>query len=142
MMAGSATRAMAAYQQVEVTSRSPLELVVMLYDGALGALRQAHESMLRQDVAGKREPMHKALEIVQHLQNTLNMEAGGEIAVQLDQLYRDVVTLVLEANVQSDPEPLSRAIRLLATVRDGWGSIAAAPTADGADHLASAAAAR
>jgi flagellar protein FliS len=123
---------MAAYQEVQVTSRSPLELVVMLYDGALSALRQAHGAMSARDLAAKRGAVTKALQIVQHLQSSLNMEEGADVAANLDTLYRDVITRIVEANVQGNPALLEEAIRLLEPVRDAWAAIAA-PAAAPAD---------
>ncbi len=126
-MHSSTARAAATYQQVEVTSRSPLELVVLLYDGAIGALRQTHAAMVNKDLAAKARSMKKALHIVHHLQSTLNMEEGGEVAANLDLLYRDVVSRILEANLQGAPELLEEAVTLLTTVRNGWNEIADAP---------------
>jgi flagellin-specific chaperone FliS len=37
----SQTRGLASYRRTQVQSRTPLELVVMLYDGALTAISQA-----------------------------------------------------------------------------------------------------
>ncbi|MGE3840676.1 MAG: flagellar export chaperone FliS [Vicinamibacterales bacterium] len=126
-MHSSTARAAAAYQQVEVTSRSPLELVVLLYDGAIGALRQTHDAMVTRDLAAKARSMKKALHIVHHLQSTLNMQEGGEVAANLDAVYRDVIGRILEANLQGAPELLDEAIALLTTVRQGWSEIADAP---------------
>jgi flagellar protein FliS len=125
-MTGSFARAAATYQEVQVTSRSPLELVVMLYDGALEALRRADAAMGRRDLVAKRDAIRKALEIVQHLQSSLNMAEGGEVAAQLDGLYHHVIARVVHANVHGDRAALDDAIRLLGTVREAWGAIAAA----------------
>lgn len=132
-MHSSTARAAAAYQQVEVTSRSPLELVVLLYDGAIGALRQTHAAMVDRDLAAKARGMKKALHIVHHLQSTLNMQDGGEVAANLDAVYRDVIARILEANLKGSPDLLDEAISLLTTVRHGWSEIAEAPasTSDG-----------
>jgi flagellar protein FliS len=138
-MLDSGTRAVATYQQVQVTSRSPLELVVMLYDGAISALRQAHGAMVAGDLMTKRESMKRGLEIIQHLQSSLNMEDGGEIATKLDLVYQDVIGRVLEANVAANPALLEEALRLLGIVRDAWGAIAAAPAADASASAASSA---
>jgi flagellar protein FliS len=127
-MAGRSARAVATYQEVQVTSRSPLELVVMLYDGAIDALRQARTAMMRRDLRQKRAAIGKALQVVDHLQSTLNLDEGGEVAANLDTLYRDVLSRILEANVRQDPELLDEAVRLLTPVRDAWSAIAEVPS--------------
>lgn len=116
-------QAIATYQEVQVTSRSPLELVVMLYDGALASLRHTHDAMQRNDLVAKRQSIRKALQIVQHLQSSLNMEEGGEVAQHLDVVYREVISRVLEANLKRDPAPLEECIRLLTPIRDAWHTI-------------------
>jgi flagellar protein FliS len=99
----------------------------MLYDGALDALHRAHEALGARDMATKRTAVTRALQIVQHLQSSLNMADGGEVANNLDTLYRDVITRIVEANVQGEPALLREAIGLLQPVRDAWAAIAAAP---------------
>lgn len=127
MLNHGAARALATYQEVTVTSRSPLELVVLLYDGLVAALRHAHEAMARHDLFAKRDGLHKAMEIVEHLQGTLNMEGGGEAAANLDEFYRQITGLVLGANVDGDPHQLAEAIRLVLVVREAWEQLAAVP---------------
>lgn len=133
MTVHTARSAAAAYQQVEVTSRSPLELVVMLYDGALAALQQAAQAMRRRDLLTKRDAMNKALQIVQHLQSTLDMDQGADVAGQLDHLYGHVISRVLEANLTGNAEFIDEAARLLQTVRAAWAEVAAAPAPDPPD---------
>lgn len=135
-MTGTMARAAATYQEVQVASRSPLELVVMLYDGAIDALRQTIDAMGRRDLVTKRATIRKALQIVQHLQSSLDMDSGGDVAAHLDTLYGHVVARVLDANVRGDARPLDEAIRMLSDVRDAWSQIAhavpAEPVAPGA----------
>jgi flagellar protein FliS len=117
-------RAVAAYQEMQVASRSPLELVVMLYDGALDAIRHAAAAMRRGDAVAKKESMSKGLEILQHLQSTLNMEAGGAIAANLDQLYAWAAARVVEANVSCNADLLDEVVALLTPIRDAWATLA------------------
>jgi len=126
-MQTSFARAVATYQNVQVTSRSPIELVVMLYDGALSSLEQARAALVRGDLVVKGEALSRALAIVAHLQGTLNMDQGGEVASRLDDLYDYVVERITTANVRRDVSPLDESIRALATVRDAWAEIAAPP---------------
>jgi len=121
------SHAAATYQTVEVTSRSPLELVVMLYDGALAAMTQARDALARGDHLAKAPALSKALAIVHALQSTLNMDAGREVATQLDTLYNYVSGRLIEANIQQDPACIDEAIRVFSRLREAWGQIAAAP---------------
>ena len=86
-MTPSFARGAEAYQQTLVQSRSPLELVVMLYDGAIRFVEQAAEAMDRRDMPAKAEAMSRSFAILAELQNTLNVRDGGEVARQLDALY-------------------------------------------------------
>jgi flagellar protein FliS len=134
MMQGLQARGANAYIQTHVQSRSPLELVVMLYDGAVRFLTESRDAMSQGDLTRKRSAMSRALAIISELQSTLNMEKGGEIASQLDALYTYVNGRMLDASMHNDAGALDECIRLLSTLRSGWADIAArdaAPTAVG-----------
>jgi flagellar secretion chaperone FliS len=53
----------------------------------------------------------------------LNLEQGGEIAAQLDQLYDYVVRLLLRANLNNDDAALNTAAELLENVAAAWRAI-------------------
>jgi flagellar secretion chaperone FliS len=113
-------RGAAAYRQIDAETRSPLELVVMLYDGALRFVREAREAADRNDTQGRTRAVSRALTIVTELQNRLQMEAGGEMARELDRLYTYIAGRLLDSNIKRDPRALDEVHRLLSTVRDGW----------------------
>ncbi|WP_291986239.1 flagellar export chaperone FliS [Luteitalea sp.] len=119
------TKGTQAYLQTQVQSRTPVELVVMLYDGALKFLGQARDAMAAGDLVGKRQSLSRGLAIVQELQNMLNMDAGGEIAERLDGLYTYVLGRCYEANAQRDAAGIDEAIKLLTPLRDAWADISA-----------------
>ncbi len=121
------TRGLNAYRTTQVQSRTPLELVVMLYDGAIRFVGTAREAVERRDIAARGEAISRALAIVSELQSTLNMEAGGEVAMQLDRLYDYVNERMLAAAMQNSVEPLDEARKVLETLRDGWATIASQP---------------
>lgn len=123
-MQATMARGAQAYYQTQVQSQSPLELVVMLYDGALRFMRLTADAIARRDLVAKRDALSKASAIVAELQNSLNMEAGGEIATNLDALYDYVTGRLTEANVRNTTAPIEEAIRLISTLRDGWAQIA------------------
>jgi flagellar protein FliS len=118
-----------AYRKTEVQSRTPLELVVMLYDGALRFTGVAKDAISRGDIRGRSEAISRALAIVSELQNTLDVERGGEMAASLDDMYRYVTQRLVQATIKNDAEPLDEVRRLLETLRDGWQTIAASAAA-------------
>lgn len=123
-MSVSPARAASAYRTVQVESSvSPLELVVMLYDGALASLGQARDALQRRDLTSKRRAMSKALSIVGHLQTTLDLEGGKDVAEELDRLYIYVTGRLLDANIKGTVEPIEESIRLLTTLRDAWSEV-------------------
>jgi len=114
-----------AYRKTEVQSRTPLELVVMLYDGALRFIGVAKDAIGRGDIRGRSEAISRTLAIISELQSTLDLERGGEMAASLDDMYRYLTQRLVQATVKNDAAPLDEARRLLETLRDGWQQIAA-----------------
>ncbi|MEW6322982.1 MAG: flagellar export chaperone FliS [Acidobacteriota bacterium] len=126
-MQSALARAANAYQQTHVQSRSPLELVVMLYDGALRFIGDAKAAIGRKDLGAKREAISRALAIISELQSTLNVQDGGEIATSLDGIYGYINQQLIEANIQGTTAPLDESERLLGTLRGAWADIASRP---------------
>lgn len=122
-------RALTTYRQTQVQSRTPLELVVMLYDGALKFLAQSRDAIERGDIPARCDASNRALAIVAELQSTLNLEKGGEIAQRLDELYTYVTARVLAAAAENAVAPIDDATRVLTMLRDAWRSVAT-PVAD------------
>ena len=127
----SLQRGLTTYRQTQVQSRTPLELVVMLYDGALTFLHQAREAIERGDIAARRDASSRAIAIISELQSTLNMEQGGEIAQRLDDLYVYVNGRIIAAAAENGVGPIDDATRVLTVLRESWVAIAT-PAADAA----------
>ena len=56
------TRGAEAYRRMEAESRSPMELVVMLYDGAIRFAAEARDAIARNDVRARTDASQRALE--------------------------------------------------------------------------------
>ncbi|HEY6359610.1 MAG TPA: flagellar export chaperone FliS, partial [Vicinamibacterales bacterium] len=121
------TRGADAYRRMEAESRSPMELVVMLYDGAIRFVGEAREAIVRKDVPARTEATRRALDIVSELQLSLNVKDGGEIARELDRLYSYMSTRLLDVT-RGDADAADEIHKLLGTLRDGF-SQAASPGA-------------
>jgi flagellar protein FliS len=124
----SIPRGAEAYRQTEARSRSPLELVVMLYDGALRFVTEAQEADANGKIAVRGKAISRTLAIVGELQSTLNVAEGGDIARELDRLYSYIQGRLLDVSAKKDKTALAEVHKLLSTVRDSWAQIASPTT--------------
>ena len=113
-----------AYRQTEARSRSPLELVVMLYDGAVRFAGEAIEADAARQIARRGQAISKVIAIVGELQSTLNVDSGGQLAADLDKLYGYIQQRLLDVTMKKDAGALKEVQKLLTTLRDAWTQIA------------------
>ncbi len=97
----------------------------MLYDGSLRFLADAREASARGDRRGRATAISKTMAIIAELQSTLNFDAGGAVAQEMDRLYTYVTERLVDASVKRDDQALDEVRKLLATVRSGWADVAA-----------------
>lgn len=119
----------AAYKQVGVETRvggaSPHQLVAMLFDGLVESLAQATGAIQAGKVDVKGKAIGRAVRIVEEgLKAGLNLEAGGELAADLQDLYRYLVLRLTHANLHNDQAAIDECKRLISPIRDAWTSIA------------------
>jgi flagellar protein FliS len=113
-----------------VLAASPHKLIVMLFDGAVVALRTAALQMASGNVPEKGKAISKAIDIIDNgLRASLNKEAGGQIAENLDSLYEYMSARLLTANLKNDSAILEEVQGLLVELRDAWNAIGAQPLA-------------
>ena len=124
-------RAAQQYLQTQVRSSTPLELVVMLYDGALRATASASDAMAKRDIPARRASVSRAMAIISELQSTLDMDRGGAISSELDRLYSWMSAQLVEATVRQDPKPIHEVRRTLEILHDAWRQIATPQAASG-----------
>lgn len=137
----------AAYKTVSVDSgvqgSDPHRLIVMLYDGALAAIREAVGHLQAGRVAAKGAAIGKAIRIIEEgLIASLDPKAGGDLAQRLSDLYQYMTMRLLQANLRSDPQALDEVVRLLDDLRSAWASIGKPAPASGAQPAVAPAAAK
>lgn len=108
------------YREHTVSTQSKGRLIVMLYDGAIKFLNLAVKGIEAGDYATKGQHISKAQDIINELNAVLDMDAGGEIAVNLRQLYVFMVKRLAEANAKKDPQMVREVIKLLEELNQGW----------------------
>jgi len=109
-----------AYRKAAVDTSDNVRIVSLLFDGAVNFLKVARGKMEQHDIAGKGIYLGKVTAIVGELNNSLDMEQGGEIARNLRRLYDFVLDRLLKANLKNDQAALNEAERVLETLRSGW----------------------
>lgn len=128
-MAGytATTNNISHYNQVSnhsgVTDADPHRLVQMLLEGVLGKLAIVKGMMGRGELAKKGEVIGQAMAIVGGLRSSLDLSAGGEIAVNLDDLYEYMERRLLMANVNNDVDMVIEVTNLLKEIKAGWDAI-------------------
>lgn len=105
---------------------SPHQLIVMLFDGALLAVATALQCMNTGDIANKGKSVSFAISIIDNgLRASLDKDAGGDIAKNLDALYDYMTRRLLMANIKNQPEGLQEVHRLLNELKEAWQAIEA-----------------
>ena len=103
----------------------------MLYDGALRFVDEARTAHARKDLRARGVAISKTLAIIGELQNTLDMEKGGAVAEQLDNLYTYINSRLLDVTLKQDIAACDEVHNLLSTVRDAWSQVSSQPPAQG-----------
>jgi len=127
MMTMMNRRAAASYGDVRVetavTEANGVQLTQMLFDGLLESLDVAEGHMQRKSTAAKSAALARAGRIVLGLQNALDFERGGDIAVNLDELYGYITRRLLHINMNNDFEALREVRGLMRKIRDAWAMV-------------------
>ncbi|PWV63289.1 flagellar export chaperone FliS [Plasticicumulans acidivorans] len=123
----SAQQALAQYARVNTVSSvedaSPHRLIQLLLDGALERIAVARRALESGQVAARGTAIGKTVDIVSALRSSLNFEAGGEVAANLEALYDYVERRLLQANLEASEAMLDECARLLHEVKEGWDGI-------------------
>jgi flagellar secretion chaperone FliS len=127
-------RGAAQYRSVRshglVTDASPTRLVQIMFEHVLSNLATAHGCMERiednrpvSDVVAKGTAMGKAIRLINHLNGTLDMERGGEIAESLRALYVYSLVRLTLANATNDAMIVAEVSSLVRDIKIGWDQI-------------------
>jgi len=107
-----------------VDAANPIELIIMLYDGAIVSCYSAIPYVQKNDYPNKSHHIFKAIRIIQSgLRMSLDKQVGGQMAETLDALYIYMNNLLIKANIENDTAPIQEVINLLKELRSAWDAI-------------------
>jgi len=108
-----------AYLRSKILNASPMELVLILYDGAIASCTRARELFGAKRRAETCEALIRAQNMVRELRNSLDMSCG-EIAHGLYRLYGYMIQRLVEANVQRRRESIDEVLEMLLELKTTW----------------------
>lgn len=108
------------YRKGAVNGASPLQLVVMLYDGALRFMEAGKHAIAHNDYTRQNDQLQRAQKVVLELMACLDMEKGGEVAKNLLSLYTYVLNELVKANCEDDADRVDRCMKVMADLRESW----------------------
>lgn len=107
-----------AYQQNQITTASPRELVLLLYNGGIKYLSLAKSAIEARDYEQAHRHLMRTQDILTELILGLNHEY--EISKQLEALYTYMKDRLIMANMKKDISMIVEVLALFVEFRDTW----------------------
>ena len=111
-------RGYAAYANNKITTASPAELTLMLYDGAIKFSNIAIVAIEKKEIEKAHNNIVKVERIIQEFQITLDHKYP--VAEDFDNVYNYLLQRLRMANVKKDAEIMQEVLGHLRTMRDTW----------------------
>lgn len=113
-----ANRGYAAYANNKVTTATPADLVLMLYEGAIKFCNIAVTAIENKDIEKAHKNLIKAQNIIVEFQASLDFKYAT--AKEFNEVYTYLLRRLREANVKKDAEIVEEVLKHLRTMRDTW----------------------
>ena len=95
-------------------------LVTLLFEELDNSLKAAEFFLDNQDLANMRRSVTKASRVLAGLQGSLDFDKGGELAVNLGELYRFCIKELIKANISADKEVVTSVRGLISPIHRAW----------------------
>lgn len=106
------------YYETQIKTATPEELTMLLYNGCIRFLKQARICIENKDYEGKNSNITKAVNIIDELQITLDMQY--EISNNLSMLYEYFKERLVLASIQLNLDVLQEITDMITELRDTW----------------------
>ena len=113
------------YREVDILGKSPLELVLQVYDGAISAFSGARSHYDAGKPDEGYEELQRAKKFLTHLYTTLDFDNGGEVAQNLGSLYAFVISQTNVIEGSKSTQQIESNIQILKNLRSGWADLKA-----------------
>jgi flagellar secretion chaperone FliS len=111
------------YLEAEVLTASPVRLIEILFELGISTIESARECCRNGDILGRGQLVTKGVEILAELTNSLDFEAGGDLAKNYARLYDYCQRRLLEAHTRQSEPMLEEVQSLLRELREAWQAV-------------------
>jgi len=116
-----------SYRETATLTAPPGQIVLMLFEGAIRSLERSLPGFTNSDPAESNMIIHnnlqRAQDIIRELNGALNMEQGGEFAVNMRRLYDYLERRIWESNLKKNSAGVGESLRHLTVLRDAWAAM-------------------
>jgi flagellar protein FliS len=112
------------YLEKQILNASPAERIVLCYDGAIKFLMAARRAIDEGKIQDRYNNNKRATDLIAYLMDTLNMEQGGQIAVNLQRIYMYMLRRLMDVDMKNSTEAIDDVVEQLRTLRASWEKIA------------------
>ncbi len=116
-----------AYKSVGVKNdlavADPHRVIQLLMQGSLENMAKAKGAMERKEFAVKSQTISKAMTIIAALQNSLDMDVGGEVSQNLWSLYDFMINHLMLASRENNTAKVDDVIDIMLKIKSAWDSI-------------------
>ena len=113
-----------SYRTIATQTAPPGQLVLMLFDGALRSLDRALTGFSCLEIGERNTTIHnnlsRAIDIIRELNQSLDLEAGGQLADTLRNLYGFFESRLVESNLKKSRKGIDEVHPMLKQLRDAW----------------------
>lgn len=120
---------MDSYRGRALEGATGVELTIALYDGIIRFMYNAIEAVERNDAYQRRAAVKRAMDIVIHLQATLDKDVGGKPAEALSEFYVAIFALMLQGSQANSRQKFEQVIANVRNVREAWKQVVTDPAA-------------
>ena len=129
-----------AYKSVGVKNdlavADPHRVIQLLMQGSLENMALAKGAIERKDFVVKSKSVSKAMTIIAALQNSLDMDVGGEVSENLWSLYDFMVNHLMQASRESSISKIDDVMEIMLKIKSAWDQISMADREKGFAMLA------
>lgn len=108
------------YKKNQIETATPEEILIMLYEGAIRFLMLAKKAHTTNDIEKYNKCLLKSQAIIREFMDSLDMEVGGEMAINLYRLYEYLHYRLVQANIKKDIAMIDEVLDHLRSLKSTW----------------------